>query len=381
MASVKDIPTIDFLDGITLNSLKAGMKAKYEEAKEAATGTPVALAESDDQALILNACAVYIFHGFEKLNKAGRQNMLGSSEGDGLDELGAFRGITRHEAQAAVTTIRFSIDGAKDTAISIPSGTRVAVSGNTVYFATTKYAEIPIGSTYVDVPAACTVTGEIGNGYQPGKISQIVDLIGYVTSVSNTTTSAGGSDIESDDAFAERIFESPSSYSVAGPDGAYIYFAKEYNSEIENVVVKKGTPGVVEIYFTMKGGAMPEEEVVKGLKEYLAAGNKRPLTDNVVVSAPTPVNYSVNLKFYINQSDSEKAETIHDAVTEAVAEYNTWQQSTIGRDINPDELIKRVIAAGAKRVEVNFPKLKTLQIPEIARVTTVNITYGGIEDD
>ena len=70
--------------------------------------------------------------------------------------------------------------------------------------------------------ALCTENGVGGNELLPGQVNVLVDLIPYVESVSNTTKTSGGADLESDESLAERIFLAPSGYSVAGPDDAYI---------------------------------------------------------------------------------------------------------------------------------------------------------------
>ena len=49
------------------------------------------------------------------------------------------------------------------------------------------------------------------------------------------TKSSGGEDEESDDSFAGKIFLAPSSYSVAGPDDAYVYWVKTFSTEILDV--------------------------------------------------------------------------------------------------------------------------------------------------
>ena len=67
-----------------------------------------------------------------------------------------------------------------------------------------------------------------------------------------------------------------------------------------------------------------------------------------------------------------------------VIEENGFQ---IGKDINPSELIKRVIAAGAKRVTVTSPTFATVAETEVAHIAMngsdpdVTVTYGGLEDD
>lgn len=95
----------------------------------------------------------------------------------------------------------------------------------------------------------------------------------------------------------------------------------------------------------------------------------------------TAVNYSISLTYYINSSDSGSVETIQSEVAKAVDDFVTWQQSKIGRDINSSELIKRVTAAGAKRVEIKSPVFQKIGGTSIAYCTSKNVTYGGVEDD
>ena len=88
------------------------------------------------------------------------------------------------------------------------------------------------GSVSVDVPAACTVTGEVGNRLAVGELSKLVDLIPYMASVSNITVTAGGAEVESDDHLAERVYLFPGSYSTAGPEANYKYHAKKFNVNV-----------------------------------------------------------------------------------------------------------------------------------------------------
>ena len=209
----------------------------------------------------------------------------------------------------------------------------------------------------------------------------MVDLIGYVDHVSNITASSGGADTESDKDLAERVFLASSGYSVAGPDDAYIYWSKSYNSEIGDVVVTSATPGEVDIYIVMQDGSVPGDEVVKGLQNFLQDDDIRPLTDKVVVSAPTTKSYDISVKYWINQSDSKKAVSIQSAVDSAISDYVAWQSKAIGRDINPDELIKRMITAGAKRVEITSPAFTKIDKTVLPALASKSVTYGGTEDD
>ena len=379
--SVKDIPKVDFIDGMTLEQLESGMKSRYEQKKEELTGYPVSLQPADESSLILNACAVYMFQGFQFVQRAGEQNMLGMSYGNALDQLGALAGVTRKDAQAAVCTLKFTLSEKRTSVTSIPQGTMASASGQ-VYFATTEYAEIPAGQLSVEVPAACTVTGEVGNGYAAGTITTMIDRIGYVESVTNVNATAGGADIESDESLADKIFLAPSGFSVAGPTDAYAYFCKAHNSQIDDVYVDSPTPGSVVVYITMEGSTLPEEAVIEDLEEYLKDDQVRPLTDNVSVSAPQTVDYSVSVKYWINRSSAGQAAALQEDIEAAVQSYIEWQQAKIGRDINPDQLIQMMVAAGAKRVEITAPAFKSIQKTQIPAITDeATVTYGGVEDD
>lgn len=208
-----------------------------------------------------------------------------------------------------------------------------------------------------------------------------MDPLPYIKSVANTEITSGGADIEDDDSLAERVFLAPSSYSVAGPDDAYEYFTKEYNQGIISVTVTSPEPAEVEIRFLMEDGAIPTSTVMNGLEEYLQDNKIRPLTDHVTVLAPEQQQFNINLTYYINRSDQEKANTIQEAVQAAVEEYIKWQTYTIGRDINPSELTKRIIEAGAKRVEITSPVFTTVEPNTVARIGQKTVTYGGLEND
>ena len=379
--SVSELPSVDFLDGADFNFFKNGMIKAFQDKKSELTNTTVVLQPADDQSIMLSAAATYMEWIMEHVQAAGEQTMLKDTWGEAEENKAAMVGLSRKDATAATTTLRFTLSEARDTVTSIPEGSTVSSTNGEIYFETTEYAEIPIGETSMDVPAECTLTGVIGNGYEAGSINSMTDIIAYVESVANTTTSAGGTDAESDDDLKVRIFLAPSSFSVAGPDDAYIYWCKAYNSNIGNVVVDSPSPVVVNIYFVMKDGSLPEEEVIKGLSEFLQDGNIRPLTDKVTVAAPAIQTFDVNVKYYINSSDSSKAVTIQSDVDQAVADYIAWQSQVIGRDINPDELVKRMVEAGAKRVEITSPVFTTVSNLSIPQIGSKTVSYGGVEDD
>ena len=381
MNAIKSLPDISFIDNKTIDQVRQKMVADYESFISEATGQTVSLERSSVHRMELYAAAAQIYQAMQYIDRQGKQSILKYSYSDFLDNLAGFKGVTRNPAAAATTTLRFTLSAERDTATGIPQGTRVSTAGS-IYFATGVYAEIPAGSTTVDVPATCTVAGTDGNGLAIGELTTIVDPIPYVASVSNTTATEGGAEIESDADLAERVFLAPGAYSTAGPEDGYLYHAKAYNAAIGDVVATSDQEaGTVDIVFIMADGSTPGEEMIEGMEGYLQGKTIRPMTDLVNVSAPEEVPYTIGLTYYINRSDSAKAVTIQAAVAQAVEDYKTWQRA-IGRDVNPSQLTHMVMEAGAKRVTVTAPAYTAVGKTEVSALQgAAVVTYGGLEDD
>ena len=381
MNAIKSLPDISFNDNKDIDQVRQEMVADYESFISEATGQTVTLERSSVHRMELYAAAAQIYQAMQYIDRQGKQSILKYSYSDFLDNLAIFKGVTRNPATPATTTLRFTLSAVRDTATGIPQGTRVSTAGAT-YFATDVYAEIPAGSTAVDVPATCTVAGTDGNGFAAGELATIVDPIPYVASVTNTTATEGGAEIESDDDLAERVFLAPGAYSTAGPEDGYLYHAKAYSAAIGDVVATSNqAAGTVDIVFIMADGSTPGEEMIEGLEGYLQGKTIRPMTDLVRVAAPQEVTYTINLTYYINRSDSAKAVTIQAAVAQAVADYQTWQRA-IGRDINPSQLVRMVMDAGAKRVTVTAPTYTAVDATKVSALQgDAVISYGGLEDD
>ena len=376
---IANLPDVSFIDGVTLDDIQQQMVQDYLDKYEELTGESTELTRADPVSLILYACSVQIFQAMLYVDRAGKQDLLKYSYGEFLDNLAALKGIAREPAKPAVVTMRFSLAAIRPDTVAIPQGTRV--SNGDLYFETDEYTEIPSGDTYADVTATCQTDGEDGNGLLPGEINVLVDPIAYVASVANTESTVGGTDIEDDDTLASRVYIAPSKYSVAGPEEAYRYWITEFNSSISDVYLSSPEAGQVLIEFILEGGELPNEAMVRSLADYLANENIRPLTDEVIVQVPATATFNVNVQYWINRSDINKAATIQAAVEQAVTDYVSWQQSKIGRDINPDKLISLMEQAGAKRVAVTEPVFSVMSDATIGRIGTKTVSYGGIEND
>jgi len=313
-------------------------------------------------------------------NYYAKQNLLRYAEGEYLDAIAELYGVQRLPAKPAITTLRFYIEEPLPFDVVIPAGTRATSDGN-LMFKTTEEGKIPAGSTYVDIPAECETPGEVGNGYLPGQINQLVDPVPYVVKVENITTSLGGSDVESDDRFRERIRLSLERFSTAGPRLAYEYWVKTAHQDISDVSVYSPSEGVVKVHFLVKNGELPSEDMIQLVQDFLNGDKIRPLTDLVIVKPPEVVSYSVKLTYWIHRKDTPLVSSIQEKVQKAVNDFVAWTGSKIGRDILPEELIRRVKEAGAYRVKVEAPTYTEISQSQVAKASSVEINYGGLVDD
>lgn len=315
------------------------------------------------------------------IDESAKQNVPRYAQGVYLDSLAEiFKDAYRLQPQAAATTFRFYLSTALPYQHLIPIGTRIAVDGNIV-FETTEILYIDAGKQTGDVPAICQQVGEIGNGFVPGQITQLVDVFPYYDRVENITVSAGGAERETDSAFYERMRESMESFSTAGPSGAYIYHAKTASPLVADVAALSPTPGVADIRVLLRDGELPTEEVLQEVQAQLSADKVRPLCDFVQVSAPDTVPLNIDATYYIPKPSQNSAAVITADVEKAVQDYIRWQTEKMGRDINPSVFVSYLMKTGIKRVVVRQPEYTVVPESEVAALNQCNVSSGGVEDE
>lgn len=196
------------------------------------------LQPADPDKLFLSWVADAIVKGLVRINYVGNQNIPSRAEGENLDALGQWiYSLARKEAQVSTCTVRFHIVATQSTAITVPAGTRVTDRSQVLVWATTVDTLIPVGSTYVDVKADCDTPGTIGNGYVVGQIDTLVDKdnIMFFDHCENITETDGGTDRQDDETYFQAMRRVLDSFSTAGAEGSYIFWAKSVSDEIADV--------------------------------------------------------------------------------------------------------------------------------------------------
>lgn len=328
------------------------------------------------------------------LNYVANQNIPSRASGENLDALAELYYIDkRSEETPASCTVRFELTTALDHQVLIPGGTRVTDTSRTLYWETQEDVYIRAGSMSVEALVVCQTPGTQGNGWKPGQLSELVDIYEFYKSVTNITESDGGAHRMTDEELYNEMVLSMYALSTAGPQKGYVYHAKKVSTEIEDVVATTPSPGVVNIFCLMKDGEPAGEEIKRQVLEACSADNVRPMTDKVEMADPKEIEYNINLTYYIPRTATQPSSEIEKAVTEKVDEFVKWQGGRLGRDINPSELIKRIMETGVKRVHVEEPVYKVLyngnasgedeygKPPELAKLKDRTVLNGGFEDE
>lgn len=369
------LPDIEFAEKDP-QAIESEIITKYEELSGRT------LARGDPVRLFLEGIALVIIQQRELIDRTGKMNLLAYASGDYLDHIGAMLGVSRLDPSHAVCTLRFVLSAELNFSVLIPKGTRVT-PGDGIIFATTESGEIPAGERVCELTAMSQSAGDAGNGYIPGQIKRLIDPLPYEMSVMNITASTGGSDVENDENFRERIHIAPESFTSAGSKGAYEYYARSSHPDIISVSVigpPYTQPGHVEIYPLMQGGELPSDEILQAVYETCNAEDVRPDTDYVDVKRAVSVKYEVEMRYWIDKKNASGAGEISERVKEAVKDWEKWQRLALGRDINPSELNYRVIKAGAKRCEIIKPEFRVLKANELGICSQESIMFGGIEE-
>lgn len=332
----------------------------------------------DERRIVAGNILAAVVAAMQQANAYAKGQLLRYSYGEMLDRLGELVDVTRLPAKTSKVTLRFSVQAPAGITVIIPRGTRSTPDGK-LFFATVREAAASYDAGTVDVEAEATEPGAAYNGLPAGAIKVIVDPVAYVGSVASVNATSGGLDRESDESFRQRIRMAPSHFSVAGPAGAYRYLAMSADAAIGDVSVTSPAPKEVLVTVLMGDGGQPGEAVLAKVSGILSADTRRPLSDQVTVQGPDPHPYTVTASYYISKEDSTDEERIRTAVEAAYGEYLTWQGAKLGRAVNPDELRRRLLVAGAYRVEVTSPEYAVVAETKVATAGEASaLTYGGL---
>ncbi|HUY28622.1 MAG TPA: baseplate J/gp47 family protein [Candidatus Binataceae bacterium] len=370
---------VDDADGLNPNLILADMIAAFE----AAAGRTLQPAQVERLLIDLYAYREALIRN--AIQYAAQQNLLAFAIFPMLDYLGQLVGVTRLSAQGATTVLEFTLTSALTIAITIPAGTQAGTSDGQYSFATSAALVIPAGALSGMVSALAVQLGAGANGYLAGQVNILLNPSAIIASVANTTVTGGGSAPETDDHLRARIQAAPNQFSVAGPAGAYRFFALGVDPSIVDAQIVSPAPGQIDVYIltgpvTMQPQSAPNPAGIAGpallarVAAALSGDSVRPLTDTVTVLAVTEVDYQITgtLTMY---SDADPVATMA-AANAAAVQYALELTAKIQRDIVPSQVIAALSVAGVYEVVLSAPVYTQLLPGQWANCTALSLTQA-----
>lgn len=358
------------------------IQKETKAALEEALGKPIQPAQAE--ALLIDAWAYRELLLRSSIQSVGEQNMVAFASGVILDRLGELVGVQRIAPLPATCTLRFS-DLGIIVGQTIPIGYRVSNAAGTIIFEVTQEHTVTGDDDVIDLPAECQTDGIDGNGFAIGEINTPLDAIGDAISgftIGNLAVTAGGSEEETDDQLRQRIYLAPNSFSVAGPTGAYVYWAFTASPLIADVKVKgplfPGTVGVYPLYIDpVSGEPITTPDVILMAVDAILNDLKiRPLCDSVVVASPTISNHALTVSYVRYQDYDEPTTTA--AVFDAIVNLRNQLFKKLGRSFVVNELKKVVMSVpGVYDVTVSPDSNITAGETEVLFLNSISVSCSG----
>ena len=232
------------------------------------------------------------------------QSFPQTARGVYLDYHAQMRGIARTAATKAVGTLRFSVERAPSTALSIAAGTACMTEGET-RFQTTAEAVLAAGELSVDAPAEALEPGRSGNA-----------AVG-ITGCTNPAPFTGGSDQEDDASLRSRILESYQRL----PNGANAAWYEQTAMGHEGVAAARAVGrargiGTVDVYIATAAG-LPNGTLLAAVQADLQ--ERREIAVDVQVKAPAAVEMDVSAELAVREGADFSA--VKAAAEQALASF------------------------------------------------------------
>jgi phage-related baseplate assembly protein len=366
-------------DGLDPNLILADMVAAFESAAGRT------LQPAQVERLLINLYAYRESLVRNAIQYAGQQNLLAYSIFPMIDYLGQLLGVTRLPAQAATTTIQFSLANPLSISYTLPAGTQVGTSDGQFAFAIDRSLTIAAGTMTAVASATATAAGAGANGYLAGQIAVQLNPSVLIASAVNVSTSAGGSAPETDDHLRTRIQAAPNQFSVAGPEGAYRFFALSADPAIADTQVASPAPGQVSVYVLtgpvgLQPATPPNAAGIAGtallnkVSTLLSSDNVRPLTDTVSVFPVTEVDYQISGTITL-YSDADPVATMTVA-NSAAQSFALALASRIQRDIVPSQIIEALSVPGVYEVTLSAPTYTQLAAGQWANCSAITLSQA-----
>ncbi|WP_238861048.1 baseplate J/gp47 family protein [Clostridium sp. YIM B02569] len=267
----------------------------------------------------------------ERLLKIQLQNILKmaytqTATGKYLEYLGECKGLYKNIPTKSIGNIQVTgIPGATILKGKI-AGTPSSDEKESIQFEVVE--NVTIDSTGVaTVPVKCLTAGAIGN-VGPNTVTILFSSIDEVKSITNLEKFTGGTDIEDEEHFRERIIAAEQEDQLSGADSDYERWALEVDGVGSAYVIEEWNgPGTVKVLILDKNGDAATDELINAVKNYIYPdklpsknrGGKAPIGATVTIATPSTLKINVSAKFIFTEGFD--ATSIFSALKDKISDY------------------------------------------------------------
>ena len=238
-----------------------------------------------------------------------QQIIIDTAESEFLERWASIWGVQRLAATPASGTVTFSLQPGAD---DIPAGTLVQTLDGRQFQTT---ADVNVANNTGTSPLVAVVPAAVGNNYS-GQSALLVTPILGVNTTAVLGTLSGGADLETDDSLRARLLNRIQQPPQGGNANDYVQWTLQApggNATRAWVTPLAQGPGTVGVQFVCDGNGsgsaiVPTSAQLLAVQAYLAS--VRPVTANVIVTAPTPVAIDFTIEGLIPDTAQEQAAVV-----------------------------------------------------------------------
>ncbi|GFM28149.1 putative phage baseplate assembly protein [Novosphingobium sp. PY1] len=182
--------------------------------------------------------------------------------------------------------------------------------------------------------------------------------------------------MESDADFRRRMVLAPEGYSVAGPEGAYIFHALSADADVLDASATSPAAGEVLVsVLSRTGSGAASAALVSKVAAYVSDETRRPLTDFVTVQSAEIVTYAVEATL-TTFSGPDGGVVL--AAAQANLDAYIASSHRLGRDITRSAIFAALHVEGVQNVELSAPAADIIvSRTQAPHCTGTTINYAG----
>jgi len=184
---------------------------------------------------------------------------------------------------------------------------------------------------------------------------------------------------ESDEDFRRRIALAPEGFSVAGPRGAYIFYALSADSDVADANAISPAACEVEVYVLSRtGNGEASPALLAAVEAALSGEDTRPIGDLVTVHSADIVEYAIAATLPTFAGPDKDV-----VLAEAQARIDKWvaDNRKIGRNVNRAAICAALFPGGVENVLLASPPADIpIDETQAGHCTGITLNWGGVAE-